>query len=681
MNITDSRNVNTGTMMASGNIILGNDNIIINLKEAAQYKELESRLSKARELFDKASANALKYPDIQEFKDEKGRLLAEQNEIEDRIDELKTAVFKLADDFARISINTDRLLLAKQYFEKGEYDSARAVLTAQTMQQDLHLLKEEQQHLIDRLAENTARLKDSSAEFLILARLTSIDFNNTNRVELARQYFEQSVYADASIDNLLEYLVFLNGHGQYAAAIALAPRLEPLMAGISNKSDETLVDAKITFLNAKGFLAAQQERFEEASVHYRQALDYCRNRGANEGNGSGILYLVILNNIASLFYKLADYDTALQFAKDSLKEYKAIGKTDARLAWEFARAQWVAALTCAKIFKVYKAGNRAKFKTDGSKCFAWSEEYFKKAIKTLKTISDDNPALYLADYVACLVDEAKIIREQKEITKADLDELNKTYRDALQSVEDSSKQNPGVLYPVLVKCQLLYAGFSRRCYNAMKPVLEEMENNQDFLNLLQQMADEMLNTSLRALDTATILFKEQGRPYLPLLALCQKNLGYVNVCLAHPQTALDYFVSALQSYNSLEKAVRTLYLEDIIAVEEPLGYLYLEQNNIAEAEAAFLRLDDAMSASFHNNPMEYIEQKISNFYMLGNIFRTKVLDKEKSLRYVNKSLECIAAYEEAAGESFTKGKQQLHEIIAFWNKKDGVFTRLKRMFS
>ncbi len=167
--IEHSKNIVNARIDADGNVIVGDGNniTVINLKEAAQYKHLEAEIEKLNTRFERTRQRIEKYPDDQELTVELLEIDEERSQkIKDR-ETLRQEVIKLAEDFARIPINTERLKRAKAYFEHGEFAEARAVLNAEVMGQELDALLEQKETLSIKTQENQQSLSDKANEYMI----------------------------------------------------------------------------------------------------------------------------------------------------------------------------------------------------------------------------------------------------------------------------------------------------------------------------------------------------------------------------------------------------------------------------------------------------------------------------------------------------------------------------------
>src|ERR1700712_4132598 len=131
------KNIVSASINADGHVIVGDGNSIVNLKEAAQYIVLEKDLAALADRMQKTHTRIEKYPDEEEFRIELLQISEAYNNTQKQINALKAEVLKLANDFSKIPINTKRLKLAKEYFEAGDFDKARAILNAENMSTEL----------------------------------------------------------------------------------------------------------------------------------------------------------------------------------------------------------------------------------------------------------------------------------------------------------------------------------------------------------------------------------------------------------------------------------------------------------------------------------------------------------------------------------------------------------------
>lgn len=184
--------------------VLGHGATLTIMQRSHDYQVLEAQINKARQLM-------LGYPNDKRFR-EKHQALLKQAE------DFKRDVLKLAEDFNKIPINNERLRLAKQHFEAGEYQAARAILDAETMSHDQDALLAKQQRLDTQQTEVVKQLTDNATEFLLKARLTAIDYSLPDRIAQTSQFFEQALKSAQTPENMFAYAYFLQENNQFKDA-------------------------------------------------------------------------------------------------------------------------------------------------------------------------------------------------------------------------------------------------------------------------------------------------------------------------------------------------------------------------------------------------------------------------------------------------------------------------------
>ncbi len=176
MNTFSSKNIVNASIDTQGNVIIGDGNVVINLKEVTQYKSLQASISILNIRFDQAKHRSNQYPNDESFKQDLLEIDAERSEKKRELDQLKQDVIRLAEDFSQIPINSERLIQAQQYLKQGDFKAARAVLDYDQMIVEQNALLERKFSLSDALNNIETKLSSNANEFLILARLTAINW-------------------------------------------------------------------------------------------------------------------------------------------------------------------------------------------------------------------------------------------------------------------------------------------------------------------------------------------------------------------------------------------------------------------------------------------------------------------------------------------------------------------------
>lgn len=139
---------------------------------------------------------------------ERFEISKEINLLEAQLQQFKNDVLRLAEQFDRIDINTERLKNAKAHFDKGEIKEAQAVL-----ENELEQMQDEQTRLLAKKAEFEEdilpKLKNNAEEFLMLALLAQVDYANQERFNQADYYFKKSIESCITPENLFQYGTFL----------------------------------------------------------------------------------------------------------------------------------------------------------------------------------------------------------------------------------------------------------------------------------------------------------------------------------------------------------------------------------------------------------------------------------------------------------------------------------------
>ena len=276
--IPTGKNIVAARIDADGNVIVGDGNniTVINLREAAQYKAIEADIQNLDDRFEKARAKAQKYPDDADFRVEMLQIDEERSKKQEDLETLKREVLKLADDFQRIPLNTERLRIAKGHFERGEFEAARAVLDAEKMGNELDALISETERLQQKTEENQQNRKDKANEFLILARLTATDFSLPDRYEKTVECFEQSLRAERNTENLFEYAKYLYDHKQFTPALRYYEEALRTYRELAEENPRAYKPDVAMTLNNLAALQQAMNEHNHALANYEEALQIRR---------------------------------------------------------------------------------------------------------------------------------------------------------------------------------------------------------------------------------------------------------------------------------------------------------------------------------------------------------------------------------------------------------------------
>jgi tetratricopeptide (TPR) repeat protein len=282
----------------SGNIGISNvkdSEITILIGKSLEYHEMLARLKELEEnLADIAPDRVERLNELNEKIDKQKR----------QIEQFKQGVTQLAETFSRIDVDTtDRLKRAREFFEKGDFGEARAVLETELEQMnDEHtrLLAQKEKYETDTLP----KLKHNAEEFLVLAQATTVDFNNPHRFEDTCRYYEQSIAANAFSDNLFNYAKLLQEYNQFHLA---EPYYQRVLREFRN---ELSAEYYAVTLNNLAVLHRARNEYEAAEAEFTEALAIYRKSA--EKNPQTYLPDVAdtLNNLAVLHAARNEYEAA-----------------------------------------------------------------------------------------------------------------------------------------------------------------------------------------------------------------------------------------------------------------------------------------------------------------------------------------------------------------------------------
>ncbi len=506
--IQNSRNIVNASIDANGNVVIGDGNTIINLKEAAQYKALEADIKELDRQYQTTQAKQAKYPDDEDFPQELLRIDEKRQQKKEDLASLKSEVLKLADDFQRIPIDTERLRLAKQYFEVGEFDKARAVFDAETMGMELDALLIEKEQLSQKTSDNQQNLEDKANEYLILARLTATDFELPDRFEKTQAYFEQSLRADKNDENLFAYAYFLQEHKQYSQAQPLYEEALQIRKQLAGQNHNIYLPRVAGTLNNLGILCANQNEFRQAQPLYKEALQ--KQRALAEENPKKYLPDVAstMNNLAISYLETEDFNLAKPLLEEALQIRRQLAQANSqtylphvvstlnnlgsfyckRTEYNQAQPRYEEALEISRrlvkldsqSYLSYVANTlnnlATLYKKDKDK-FDKAHILYEEALQIQKKLAQHNPHIYLPDVAMTLNDLANLNLYYKT---SDYHQAQPLLKEALQIYRQLVQHNPQTYLTGLATTLNNLAVFYHRKndYHQAQPQYEEALNIQ-----------------------------------------------------------------------------------------------------------------------------------------------------------------------------------------------------------
>ena len=495
-------------------------NITLILANSAQYKDWTNQLNLLGKLFDRTPQE-----DTQE------RLQISQNiaQLESQIEQFKQDVLRLAQEFSRIEINTDRLRRAKEHFEKGEIAAARAVFDGEREQmqdENNRLVKEKVRYEQDTLP----MLKHSSDEFYLRALLERTAYDNPNWLDDTCEYFERSINAFETEDNVFGYALFLQNHNRFDQAETWYQKfLSEFAGGDQSKRGMTL--------NNLANLHSDNNELVEAAAEYAEALDIYRNLAAV--NPSAYLSYVAgtLNNLAilhrannELVEAAAEYAEALDIRRNLAAVNPSAYLPDV-------------AATLNNLAVLHSANNE----------MVKAADEYAEALEIRRNLAAVNPSAYLPDVAMTLNNLAILHRANNELAEAAAE-----YAEALNIYRKLAAVNP----------------------SAYLPYVATTLNNLAILHSDNNELVEAAAEYAEALNIYRDLAAVNPSAYLPDVAMTLNNLAVLQSDNNEMVKAAAEYAKALEIRRKLAAVNPSAYLPDVATtlISLAIYHLYSQPN-------------------------------------------------------------------------------------------------------
>ncbi len=436
-------------------------------------------------------------------------------ELETRIEQFKKVVLQLAEGFSCIEINTDRLRRAKAHFDKGEIAAARAVFDSeheQMQSENNRLVREKERYEKDTLSQ----LKHNADEYYLRALLERTAYDNPHWLEGTCEYFEHSINAQATEDNVFHYALFLQNHNRFQQAEAYYQKYLVEFVG-----DDDLKRAKT--LNNLAASLRSQDKLAEAETKYTEALDIYRKLASFNPDANLPNVATTLNNFGVLLYT----NNKLAKAKTRLTE-----------ALEIRRKLAAAAVNQYLPHVADTLNNLATTNIALDKLDEAADNYA-EALKIYQARVADNLFVYLPNVAVILNNQAALLYKKCNLTEAVV-----KYADSLEIRRELASNNPAAYLPTVATT-----------LNNLAVIHTEMNKLDELAKAKDEYAEALtINRHLASITPST---------YLPSVAATLNNLALLHNKINEPAKAKDKFVEALDIYRQLAVVNPSAYLPDV----------------------------------------------------------------------------------------------------------------------
>jgi len=308
--VKQNKNINSGNINTEGGSVNIGDTIV---QISPKYNEYLKRIDQLKDL-NKFCPEGEK----------KEKYRADLQEVTEGFENYKKKIIDLAETFQKIEINTERLKIAKQYFDAGKFKEAQEALDKEQMSSDLNLLLREKKKLEIKNEDNKKKLRQNSEEFLISAKLADLDLSIDNRFTVVKDLYEKSLKADENCYNLYSLGVFLQKNSQHNEAKFFFNKVLDLYKKIGeDRREEDYINNANAFINL-GTILKDQEKHELSKKQYLKAIDICLKKVKKNTPVQKYIIAVSYQSIGNLFNGTLDSNRSNDYYQKALNSYNEL---------------------------------------------------------------------------------------------------------------------------------------------------------------------------------------------------------------------------------------------------------------------------------------------------------------------------------------------------------------------
>lgn len=390
---------------------IGRDKIINNiLGKSVEYNERAARISDLELLLSATTDPAVRL-----------KISGQLNEARDQLKQFKDDVLRLAEIFTKIEVNTERLRIAKEHFEAGRLREADAILKAEELADDQTSLLTAKESKQEELHDIEEKLNNNANEYLVKARLKSLNYHSDNRIEKTCEYFELALKSSRLTNILFEYALFLQDHKSLDKAQLLYEELLNTYLKLAPVNQQEYEPEMTKALNNLGALQQTKDSYEAARFLYDEALKI--HRGLV---GENPLYYELdmartLDNLGLLYKKRNNFEQSEMAYKEALVIYRRFAITNSQTYEPYI------AITQENLGCLYHD------KDD----FELAEAAYQEALEINTRFACDNPEVY-EPVVANALNNLAILYK----AKGDIELTRKTYWACIDIYEQLANAQP-----------------------------------------------------------------------------------------------------------------------------------------------------------------------------------------------------------------------------------------------
>jgi len=537
-------NVTVGDDAKVGLIVTGTGNTINTTQifgKSPEYAELKKRLDGLATAITKKAERCDKYTDPVAKEDCRAELIALNTE-RDSVQKIETRfredVIRLAETFSKIELNSERLRLAKQFFDEGKIREADNVLNAKEMKTEGDALLAEKAREQEKLRRTDSLLRIKADEFALKARLKATDYADSLRYDSAQIYFEQSwKYAETGV-NLWDFAYLLWKDRQPQLATIYFEKALQL------SRSELAVEAAVS-VNL-GNTYSEINEVEKAEKMYLQALDIFERLSKTYPTKVDQDIAMVTMNLGNLYLNLQKMSEAEKMYLRALEIFERLAKLNS------AQFEPDLAMTAMNIGTFYFSIQKME---EAGKMYLRSLDIFERLAKS-------NPAQFEPDLAMLFLGLGQYYSNVQK-----MEESEKMFLRSLEIYERKVKVNPA----------------------RYEPELALTTTNLGDFYYLNQKVEESEKMYLRALSIYEPLALANPKQFEPYLAGIFTNFGNF-YCIAQKMAEAEkmYFRS-LEIYERLAKSSPMQFEPYLAFTLNNFGYFRQVSGQFGEAKKMYSR--------------------------------------------------------------------------------------------
>jgi len=522
------------------------------------------------------------------------------NEVQDQLRAFEKTVAQVAKAFSSVPTNTRRVEMAKNFFMDGQFQEARSILEVGKMPFDVEasIIKDEKADTDSE--EHLWTLQKKGIEFYLLAHLMALDYERPDYLDRTKEYFELSVGANPSFENVRTYALFLKEHLDYEKGVPLFENLKERLNKAREKDRGHEADLAMV-LNELGEIFASVEDFKLAKKYFEEALQLQRGLLILNQESYLITMQRILHNLGDWYKAQGEYNRADSYYNQALKTQRKLGEISPEDQLP------ILADLLNKLAKVH----RERLRHDLAVTF------YEQSLEIRREFVKDDPDLYLPGLAATLNRLGNLQRDRNSYDIAEI-----FYEEALEINRELVETNP----------------------YRFQPQLGTLLNNLGILYRDDKKSAIAKAYFDEAMELYVILVKTDSKTHMPAVGMTLNNMGILYRDLKKYDFAAKHFLEAQNIYENLVDENPEAHLSYLGTVFNNFGSLYLDEKKFERAEKYYKKAFQCRKRLAELRPKYFSPELGMTFLNLSTFYQICKPNQSLSLMFVDAAITSLIPF-------------------------------------